>query len=459
MLASCVASYWLRVALEKVPGRLPSVVTHVHLFAFALPTALVWLTAFGLYRTAVLQNPLRLAIAIFKAWSVSMLTVASIFYMGKETAIQPMLLGAFAVIALSAITCERFAVRALLHKYAERRRKRRRWEVLLVAELAEAEAYLSLLRAHPHWGVEVAAIVSPTQGVALESVSAGGRGSERVIRRRVDWRRMLDNVVVDEVVAVSEWSNQSQLLDLQQLCVNRGLVFSILVMLPYPRVGRYTVDDVGGGRCLVSLETVPQDVGPLAIKRLMDIAGSLLGLILSGAVYLWYARHLRRESPGPVLFSQQRTGRNGRPFRCYKFRTMVVDAEHQQKELAERSKFGAAFLKVEDDPRILPTGAWLRHHYLDELPQFWNVLRGEMSLVGPRPSPVIEATYYLDRQRRRLSMKPGMTGLFQINGHSAVADFEKVVELDCEYIDNWSLLLDFKIVFLTLRKLWKADAW
>ena len=459
LIVSFVLAYWLRTHLKLFSYALPPFKDYVRVLSFILPTFVAWLTAVGSYRSFLLHDPVRPVGTIAKAWFLSMLTVLSILYMSKEAALRRFVLDTFALIAIAALTSERCGIRAILNKTAARQRKGRRWEVLLVAELAEAEAYLSLLRAHPHWGVEVAAIISPTQGVTLKSVSVGGRGSERVIKRRVDWRRMIDNQVIDEVVAVSEWSDQSQLMDLQQVCAARGLVFSILVMLPYPKVGRYTVDDVGAGKYLVSLETVPQDVGPQAVKRAMDVVGALFGLMACGLVYLWYARRLRRESPGPVLFSQQRTGRNGRPFWCHKFRTMVVDAERQQKELAQRSKFGAVFCKVEDDPRIIPTGAWMRRRYLDELPQFWNVLRGDMSLVGPRPSPVIEATYYIDRQRRRLSMKPGITGLFQINGHQAVDDFERVVELDCAYIDNWSLLLDLKIILKAVGKIAQADAW
>ena len=259
------------------------------------------------------------------------------------------------------------------------------------------------------------------------------------------------------MVAVSHGVGASHLLGLQDACAERGLTFRILVTMPDPKVGRYTVDDVGAGRYLVSLETVPQDVGPLAVKRAMDIVGALIGLVACGVVYLWYALWLRRESPGPVVFSQQRTGRNGRPFRCHKFRTTVVDAERQQKELSQRGKFGAVLGKLEDGPRITRSGAWMRRYYLDELPQFWNVLRGDMSLVGPRPSLVIEATSYIDRQRRRLSMKPGITGLFQINSRHAGDDFERVVELDCAYIDNWSLWLDVKLLWKTMTKVMKAD--
>ncbi len=458
LVISFVLAYWLRTNLHRFASALPLFKEYVRVLSFILPTFIAWLTAFGLYRSSLLHDPLRLVWAIAKAWFLSMLTVLSILYMTREAALSRFVLDTFALMSIAALTSERFGVRAILNRTAKRQREGRRWVVLLVAELAEAEAYLGLLRAHPHWGVEVAAIISPSQGVALESVSVAGRSSERMIKRRVDWRRMLENRVIDEVVAVSEWSDQSQLMELQQVCNARGLVFSVLVMLPYPKVGRYTVDDVGAGRYLVSLETVPQDVGPLAVKRAMDIVGALIGLVACGVVYPWYALWLRRESPGPVVFSQQRTGRNGRPFRCHKFRTTVVDAERQQKELSQRGKFGAVLGKLEDGPRILRSGAWMRRYYLDELPQFWNVLRGDMSLVGPRPSLVIEATSYIDRQRRRLSMKPGITGLFQINSRQAGDDFERVVELDCAYIDNWSLLLDLKIMLKTIGKIFEAEA-
>jgi exopolysaccharide biosynthesis polyprenyl glycosylphosphotransferase len=458
LVISFVLAYCLRTNLHLFASVLPPFKEYVRVLSFILPTFIAWLTAFGLYRSSLLHDPHRLVWAIAKAWFLSMLTVLSILYMTKEAALSRFVLDTFALMSIAALTSERFGVRATLNRTARRQREGRRWEVLLVAELAEAEAYLGLLRAHPHWGVEVAAIISPSQGVALESASVAGRGGERTIKRRVDWRRMLENRVIDEVVAVSEWSDQSQLMELQQVCTARGLVFSMLVMLPYPKVGRYTVDDVGAGRYLVSLEAVPRDVGPLAVKRAMDIAGGLIGLVACGVVYSWYALRLRRESPGPVLFSQQRTGRNGRPFRCHKFRTTVVDAERQHKELSQRGKFGTVLGKLEDDPRMLRSGVWIRRHHLDELPQFWNVLRGDMSLVGPRPSLVIEATSYIDRQRRRLSMKPGITGLFQINGRQAGDDFERVVELDCAYIDNWSLLLDLKIMLKTVGKIFEAEA-
>lgn len=457
LVISFVLAYWLRANLNFYGYALQSFSRYGWLLSLILPTFIFWLAMFGLYRTASLRDPLRLIGSVARACLMGVLTMLSLLYMTKHQSLSRFIFQSFALMSVVALTAERLAMRALLNQRAMQRRRRRRWEVLLVAEPHDAEAYLSLLRANPHWGVEVAAVVSPTQRVALGGVSVVGRGGERPLPRGVDWRQVLDDHLIDEVVTVSARSNTGQLAELQEACADRGLIFRMMVTLPYPKVGRYSVEDVGAGRYMVSLETVPQDLWPLAVKRALDVVGALLGLTVCSGFYIWYARRLRRESPGPVIFSQRRIGRNGRPFECHKFRTMVVDAEHQQKELAARSKLGPVFLKLDHDPRVTPTGAWLRRHHLDEMPQFWNVLRGEMSLVGPRPSQPFEVDKYSDRQRRRLSMKPGLTGLFQINGHRAVDDFNGVVELDCAYIDNWSLWLDLKVLVKTLAKVAKAD--
>ena len=156
-------------------------------------------------------------------------------------------------------------------------------------------------------------------------------------------------------------------------------------------------------------------------------------------------------SPGPVLFRQQRSGINGQPFTLYKFRTMVTNAEQLKHELAAMNEMNGPVFKVSNDPRVTPIGKFLRKYSLDELPQLYNVLRGEMSLVGPRPLPVDEVKRFNDlAHRRRLSVKPGLTCLWQISGRNNVTDFKEWVRLDLEYIDNWSLWLDLKILWRTL---------
>jgi lipopolysaccharide/colanic/teichoic acid biosynthesis glycosyltransferase len=189
------------------------------------------------------------------------------------------------------------------------------------------------------------------------------------------------------------------------------------------------------------------------------VIGATLGLCACVIAYICYGRRLRRESGASVLFRQERVGWNGRRFTLYKFRTMRADSEQLKAALDARNEMNGPIFKLKDDPRVTPTGRKLRRRHLDELPQFWNVLRGDMSLVGTRPPTDDETAAYLEHHQRRLSIKPGLTGLWQLNGNGAVKDFEDVVKLDCEYIDNWSLWLDAKIVAKTVTKVMRGDAW
>jgi exopolysaccharide biosynthesis polyprenyl glycosylphosphotransferase len=183
----------------------------------------------------------------------------------------------------------------------------------------------------------------------------------------------------------------------------------------------------------------------------MDFALSLLFLVIASPFLLLVAALIKLGSPGPVLFRQQRSGLNGQPFIIFKFRTMTTDAESRKHELAALNEMSGPVFKVTNDPRVTPIGRFLRKYSIDEFPQLFNVLRGEMSLVGPRPLPVDEVKRFDDySHRRRLSMKPGLTCLWQISGRSEVTDFNEWVRLDLEYIDNWSVWLDLKIIWLTI---------
>ena len=188
----------------------------------------------------------------------------------------------------------------------------------------------------------------------------------------------------------------------------------------------------------------------LVIKRLTDIVGSLVGLLITAILTPFIAIAIRVDSPGPVLFSQTRVGRNGRRFRIFKFRSMYTDAEERKEELQEQNEMDGPIFKIQNDPRITRVGAFLRKTSLDELPQFYNVLRGDMSLVGTRPPTEDEFERYDQHYRRRLSMTPGLTGLWQVNGRSRVESFDEIVRYDLEYIDHWSLKLDLKILCKTV---------
>jgi len=209
--------------------------------------------------------------------------------------------------------------------------------------------------------------------------------------------------------------------------------------------------DVLGSRPMLVFRTTPEVSWALAIKGLIDWVGALILLILAFPFFVIATVGIKLTSPGPIIFKQQRSGKNGRPFTMLKFRTMGTDAEMRRAELEQMNEMSGPVFKVGNDPRITPFGRWLRKTSIDELPQLINVLRGHMSLVGPRPLPLYEVERFENSaQRRRLSVKPGLTCLWQISGRNNVTDFEQWVRLDLAYIDNWSIWLDLKILIQTI---------
>ncbi|MSU59319.1 MAG: sugar transferase [Pedosphaera sp.] len=215
-------------------------------------------------------------------------------------------------------------------------------------------------------------------------------------------------------------------------------------------ISRMSFDDFYGQPVMVFC-SVPETSWRLLVKQTIDYLGALLAVIVLAIPMGIVAILIKFTSPGPVLFRQMRSGLNGSPFTIYKFRTMVTNAEQLKHELEAMNEMRGPVFKVSADPRITAVGKWLRRFSIDELPQFFNVLRGEMSLVGPRPLPVDEVRRFNDpAHRRRLSVRPGITCLWQVSGRSEITDFHDWVRLDLEYIDHWSLWLDFKILLRTL---------
>jgi lipopolysaccharide/colanic/teichoic acid biosynthesis glycosyltransferase len=183
----------------------------------------------------------------------------------------------------------------------------------------------------------------------------------------------------------------------------------------------------------------------------MDIIGSLIGIIISSPIMLITALAIKIESPGPVFFRQTRVGQYGTTFKIIKFRSMGDGAEKLEKELAAKAKVeGGVMFKIDNDPRVTRVGKIIRNLSIDELPQFFNILKGDMSIVGTRPPSVKEFESHELRHRRRLSIKPGLTGMWQVSGRSDITDFEQIVKLDTQYIDKWTLALDIKLMFKTV---------
>jgi exopolysaccharide biosynthesis polyprenyl glycosylphosphotransferase len=237
-----------------------------------------------------------------------------------------------------------------------------------------------------------------------------------------------------------------------QACELEGVEAWLMADFFQTRISQTAMDDFCG-RPMLIFHSAPQLTSwPGVAKQFMDVAGSFLGLLFAlPLVFLPVAILIKCTSPGPVFFRQKRAGLNGKPFTMYKFRTMVSNAEQLKQELASLNEMSGPVFKVTHDPRVTPVGRWLRRKSLDEFPQLLNVLRGDMSLVGPRPLPVEEVQRFDDvAHRRRLSVKPGLTCLWQVGGRNEVRDFKEWVRLDLEYIDHWSLWLDLKILWRTI---------
>jgi exopolysaccharide biosynthesis polyprenyl glycosylphosphotransferase len=235
-----------------------------------------------------------------------------------------------------------------------------------------------------------------------------------------------------------------------QACELEGVEVWLLADFFNTSISQRTFDELYGQPVLIFSST-PGGSWQTVFKQGFDFVGALLAVTVLSPLFALIALSIKLTSPGPILFRQERSGLNGRPFTMLKFRSMVSDAEQRRHELQALNEMGGPVFKVTNDPRITPIGQFLRRHSLDELPQLFNVIRGEMSLVGPRPLPVYEVQRFdVLAHRRRLSVKPGLTCLWQVSGRNEVKDFRDWVRLDLEYIDNWSLWLDLKILLRTI---------
>jgi exopolysaccharide biosynthesis polyprenyl glycosylphosphotransferase len=268
------------------------------------------------------------------------------------------------------------------------------------------------------------------------------------------------NVVDEVVLALPIRSFHTLASRIAWACEQQGIIVRFMPNIFDLKEAKHRADEFGGDDTLISHDSTIADAWGLAIKRLIDIVVSGAAIILLSPVMVLTALLVKLTAPGPIFFVQRRLGRNKRMFDIYKFRTMVVDAEKRLKDIEHRNEVSGPVFKIKDDPRITPVGRFLRKTSIDELPQLFNVLKGDMSLVGPRPLQVRDYelfdTFCEDWQRRRFSVRPGITCLWQIKGRSSIP-FEKWMELDLQYIRTWSLWLDLQILAKTVPAVLKGS--
>ena len=299
------------------------------------------------------------------------------------------------------------------------------------------------LMAQPELGFEVVGFVDDDPERGSTNI-----GRFRALGSTANLPALLLSQQVDEVIITLPWQQRRQILAITSQSAQAGVRPRIVPDLFQMSLSMVDMQNVAGIPMLTPSET---QLSPWArlFKRGIDVLGSALGLLILSPLLLIIAVAIRLDSPGPVIFSQPRVGRDGRLFRVYKFRTMVKEADRIKDQVRHLNEAQGPMFKIREDPRVTRMGRFLRRTSLDELPQFWNTLRGDMSLVGPRPALPDEVADYADWHRKRLATAPGITGLWQVSGRSDLP-FDEMVLLDIYYIENWSPLLDLSILLRTV---------
>lgn len=370
------------------------------------------------------------------------------------------LLASMLVVGWLALLAFRACTRLVIRRLRSRGDDYRVW--LVVGRNARSADLMSEIKAHPQYGIRIAAWLDvaglqPADGVAPVANLAGVPAT--TLANAEGLRAVLAAQVIDEVVITLPVRSCYDLIqDMLGICAQAGISVKLLPeAFVVPESSRH-LSHIGRTAVLTHYSGTGQ-YGQLLLKRLIDMLGAAVGLVLIAPLLLAVALALRFSSPGPVLFKQTRLGLHARPFTMLKVRTMVVGSEaHRSTTLAAKNQRDGTAFKLRHDPRITPVGRWLRKFHIDELPQLWNVLVGDMSLVGPRPLPVNEATGNEWWQRRRLTVPPGLTCLWQLHD-DPVIPFQQWMKMDMDYIDRWSVWLDLKIIVLTFGTLARGRGW
>ena len=334
-----------------------------------------------------------------------------------------------------------------------------RIKVLVITHAEMADEVLERLQDTLEINYQIVGIACPEAGdVRREGAQAAGMDAYRdekidgipVVHAGDDFMENVTLMALDEVFIYAPELKQKQIQKILNGFDEMGVDCHYCIELPGTQPERSKIESFGS-YSVITYTRFQSSYKRLLIKRVMDIAGGLVGLLITMVFFPFVALAIKLDSPGPVMFSQIRIGRNGRRFKIYKFRSMYIDAEERKKELEGQNEIQGLMFKIENDPRITRVGKFIRKTSIDELPQFYNVVKGDMSLVGTRPPTADESEKYNQYYRRRISMTPGLTGLWQVSGRSDIEDFDDVVKYDLEYIDGWSLTLDMKIL---LRTIW-----
>ena len=409
-------------------------------FLFDLAGSLVLLYLFGFYSYGRTLSYFDMFIGAAKMVVIAFLLLIAMMFLLRVQDVSRLLLGVYAVIKLLLLFGFKTLVRVVLTKLQEHGYNL--IKAVIIGTGRQAEQLVARLRDSPELGYEVI-------GVLSDKPSPNGEFAAMPIVGAIDdLHDILLERSVDEVFYALPVNAVPSINELVFSCEEVGVRFSVVADWFQPNIARTSLRNLEDTP-LLTFSTTPAQIGQLLVKMIMDRVLTFLGLIVLSPLMGGIALAIKLSGPGPVLFTQIRSGLNGRIFKMFKFRTMVENAEQLREELEARNEMSGPVFKMRKDPRVTRVGRWLRKYSIDELPQLFNVLLGDMSLVGPRPPIPQEVAKYERWQRRRLSMKPGLTCFWQIGGRNEI-DFDEWMELDLKYIDTWSLKLDIIILLKTI---------
>jgi len=414
------------------------------LYVLVVPVWSFVLDFSGIYRQFVGLSPGRLVRKITQAGLLSFAVLLGLLYVLQLHMVPRTILGIHCIYSIIAVALRAIYIQPLLLRFEPRKR------LLLAGHPSEAGAIQKWL-CHPDYSrfFDVIGFLPPA-GVPLpEGFESPGTLD--------DFSTILHANVVDAVIFLPKGISFSQVSTWLRQCETEGVEAWLLSDFLRTSIAEVSLDELAGEPMLL-FSTTSKSTWALMTKRLLDIVISIAAMLLLSPLWLAVMIIIRMSSPGPIFFSQKRSTLRGREFNMLKFRTMVENAEEIREELNQQNEVSGPVFKIKGDPRVTPFGRWLRQYSLDELPQLWNVLTGDMSIVGPRPPIPSEVAQYKNWQRRRLSMRSGCTCLWQVGGRNKLS-FEDWMRLDLKYIDTWSLGLDFQIMFKTIGTIFRGTGY
>lgn len=415
---------------------------YIWMLLFIIPVWAILFKIFGLYKSKRL-GPFSSEIwQVFKALFFANILLASLIFTLKYHYISRPLIFLFGLITFVFLIIERALLRLIMWQI---RKNGYNYRTIVIAGInKKARELAKVIEKNSHWGVKLLGFISESNIERKKKIYGYS-----IIGKFKDIPMLIKDIAIDEIAFCLDEIKFEKLNPLLLICEEAGITTRIVCNFFPLRIAKTDYDIIEGLPHLI-FSPIPNNEAAIFIKRVIDFFVSFSLIIIFSPLFLLIAILIKLTSKCPVIFKQIRVGLNGRKFTLYKFRSMVSNAEKVKKKLKSLNIMKGPVFKITNDPRLTKVGKFLRKFSLDELPQLWNVIKGEMSLVGPRPPIPEEVEKYNQWQRRRLSVRPGITCIWQAYGRNKISDFNEWAKLDLEYIDNWSLWLDFKILLKTL---------